>query len=260
MAGGDEEGHAFVVMAYGDSPFLAGCLAGLRAQDRPSPIVVTTSTPSPFIAAAAAAAGAPVIVNPRRAGIASDWNFALAATPARFVTLAHQDDTYAPAFARESLAAFAGHGAVLCFTSYQEIDDAGAPVSSKVSKAKHLIEFVTLGRARVVRGARLRAFLSVGNALPCSAVTYDRRRLGAFAFSDELATVLDWDAWWRLMEGGEAFVRAPQRLVGRRHNALTATSKHLADGTRLREDQIMFRRIWGRPFGDLVALAYRAGY
>ncbi len=163
---GDDESHAFVVMAYGDSPFLAGCLAGLRAQDRPSPIVVATSTPSPFIDAAAAAAGVPVRVNPRREGIAADWNFALAATDARFVTLAHQDDTYAPTFVSATLAAFAGHDAVLCFTSYQEIDDAGQPVSSKVSKAKHLIEFVTLGGAR--GGARARACgLSCCSAMLC---------------------------------------------------------------------------------------------
>jgi hypothetical protein len=260
MAGADDDSHAFVVMAYGDSPFLAGCLGGLRAQVRASPIMVATSTPSPFIDAAAAAAGAPVIVNPRREGIACDWNFALAASGARFVTLAHQDDTYDPAFTSATLAAFAGHEAVLCFTSYQEIDDAGAPISSKVSKAKHLIELITLGKSRVVRGARLRAFLSFGNALPCSSVTFDKRRLADFAFSGDYAAVLDWDAWWRLMEAGTAFARAPARLVGRRHNLLTATATQLADGTRRREDMIMFQRIWPKPLGDLIALAYRAGY
>lgn len=260
MAGGDDWTHAFVVMAYGDSPFLGGCLAGLQAQDRPSPILVTTSTPSPYIESAAAAAGAPVIVNPRREGIACDWNFALAASQARFVTLAHQDDTYAPAFVSETLTAFAGRDAALCFTSYQEVDDEGRPVSSKISKIKHLIELATLGGARVVRGARLRAFLAFGNPLPCSSVTFDTRRLAGFSFSGELVTAIDWDAWWRLMQAGETFVRAPQRLVGRRHNALTDTALRLRDGSRRREDLIMFRRIWGRPLGDLMALAYRAGY
>jgi hypothetical protein len=259
--GGTEGGdHAFVVTAYGDSPFLAGCLASLRAQSQSSSIVVTTSTPSPFIEAAAGAAGAPLIVNPRRVGIAADWNFALGATSARYVTLAHQDDTYAPTFLAKTLAAFAREPGVLAFTSYQEIDDHGAPTSSKVSKAKHLIELATLMRSRRARGLRLRAFLSFGDPLPCSSVTFDMTRLRGFAFSDDYAAVLDWDAWWRLMLADETFLRVPERLVGRRHNPLTETSKLLADGTRRREDLIMFRRAWPKPFSELIALAYRTGY
>ena len=45
--------HAFVVMAHGDSPFLAGCLASLGAQSVRTTILVTTSTPSDFVDAAA---------------------------------------------------------------------------------------------------------------------------------------------------------------------------------------------------------------
>jgi glycosyltransferase involved in cell wall biosynthesis len=247
-------------MAYGDSPFLDGCLDCLRAQTLDSRILVTTSTPSPFIEAAAARAGASVEVNPRRAGIAADWNFSLAAAGARYVTLVHQDDTYAPLFLERTLAAFAAHEAVLCFTSYQEIDDHGAPVSSKVSKAKHFLEAVTLGTASEVRGLRLRAFLSFGDPLPCSSVTFDMTRLGDFAFSDVYNAVLDWDAWWRLMEAGETFLRPRGRLVGRRHNPLTETSRLISDGTRRREDLIMFRRALPWPLADLFAWAYRAGY
>jgi hypothetical protein len=247
-------------MAYGDSPFLAGCLASLRNQTLAPRVVVTTSTPSPFIETAAAAASAPMVVNARRAGIAADWNFAMRTAQARYVTLAHQDDTYGPTFLAETLTAFNRDEGVLCFTSYQEIDDEGMPVSSKISKAKHLIELVTLGGARVIRGSRLRAFLSLGDPLPCSSVTFDMVRLGDFAFSDEFAAVLDWDAWWRLMVAGETFLRVPQRLVGRRHNALTETSKLLKNGTRRVEDLAMFRRAWPRPWSDLIAFAYRAGY
>src|SRR4051812_5506910 len=97
-------GHAFVVLAYGDSPYLAGCLATLRAQTRESRIIIATSTPSPFIEAAARDAGVELVVNPKRQGIAADWNFGLRATDARFVTLAHQDDTYLPDFLAATLA------------------------------------------------------------------------------------------------------------------------------------------------------------
>ena len=252
---------AAVVMAYGDSPFLEGCLASLAAQTAPARIVVATSTPSDHIARAAAAAGAPLIVNPVRAGIAADWNFALGATDARFVTLVHQDDVYAPGFFAATFAAFAASpDASLAFTGYQEIDDAGRPKSSKVSRVKHLIEAATLGRARRVAGLRLRAYLSFGNPLPCSSVTFDRHKLPDFAFSDGFRSNLDWEAWWRLGREGRVFARAPERLVGRRHNPLTATHGLIRDGWRKAEDREMFRRLWPRPVGDAIAFLYRAGY
>lgn len=252
--------HVFVVPVYGDSPFLGDCLASLTAQTLASRIVIVTSTPSEFISRVARDHGAPVVVNPRREAIAGDWNFGLRAAEARYVTLAHQDDVYAADFLEETLTAFASHDGVLCFTGYQEIDEAGEAKSSKVSKAKHLIEWVTLGRRRVLRQTRLRAFLSFGNPLPCSSATFDLAKLGAFAFSADFTSNLDWDAWWRLMAAKETFLRVPARLVGRRHNPFTATARSLRDGTRRREDLVMFRRAWPWPLGDFIALAYRAGY
>ena len=252
--------HAFVALAYGESPFLAGCLASLHSQTIASRTIIATSTPSDHVSRAAADFGFALVVNPTRAGIAADWNFGLRAAKARFVTLAHQDDLYAPDFLAETLASFRRCVGAICFTGYEEVDDDGYPTSSKISRAKHLIEALTLGGARKAKGLRLRAYLSFGNPLPCSSVTYDLQRLGGFEFSDDFASNLDWDAWWRLMVAGETFVRAPARLVGRRHNALTETSRLLRDGVRRTEDLAMFRRAWPAPLSDILAAAYRAGY
>lgn len=258
MAGGD---HTFVVLAYGDSPFLPGCLASLTAQTLPPRIVVSTSTPSPYIDAAASAADAPVIVNPDRAGISADWNFALGATDARYVTLAHQDDIYFPTFLARSLGLLtASARAALGFTGYVEIDDHGAPRRSRISLAKHALERFNLGAAAEPTPARLRSFLAFGNPLPCSSVTFDKARLPGFAFSDAFQSNLDWDAWLSLAEAGTVFARTPERLVGRRHNPLTATATLTREGVRQSEDRAIFRRLWPRPLADLIAFAYRAGY
>jgi len=251
--------HAFVVMAHGDSPFLPGCLASLRAQTLASRIVVSTSTPSPYIERAAAAA--PLIVNPERSGIAADWNFALRISQARYVTLAHQDDVYFPTFLAASLDLLAMiPAAALSFTGYVEIGDDGSRVRSRTSLIKHRLEAITLGSAVAPGPARFRAFLSFGNPLPCSSVTFDRDRIGDFAFSDAFRSNLDWDAWLRLQSDGALFVRTAERLVGRRHNRLTATTALTREGVREREDATMFRRLWPRPVADLIALAYKAGY
>ncbi len=261
VIGAEIHTHAFVVPAYGDSPFLSGCLKSLRAQTAPAEIVITTSTPSAFINEAAAAFAVPVMVNPERAGIAADWNFALAATNARWVTLAHQDDVYFPGFLAATLGLFAEHpDAAVAFTGYEEIDDDGAAVSSRISRVKHLLERLALGAARAPTGGRMRAFLSLGNPLPCSSATFDRARLGDFAFSAAYASNLDWDAWLRLLGEGRAFARTPERLVGRRHNPLTATSRLIRDGVRRREDLALFRRLWPWPVAQIIAALYRAGY
>ena len=186
------DAHAFVVMAHGDSPFLEGCLRSLREQTLSSDMVITTSTPSAFIEAAARDHGLAVIVNPDRNGIAADWNFALNATPARRVTLAHQDDVYRPRFLERSLALLDASEGVMCFTSYQEIDDLGADTTSKISKVTHLLEWATLGKRTLITPARMRAFLSMGDPLPCSSVTFDRDRLGDFEFSRDYDCNLDW--------------------------------------------------------------------
>jgi hypothetical protein len=252
--------HAFVVLAYGDSPFLEGCLRSLRAQTVDSRLLVSTSTPSPAIGETAEAFGAELVVNPERRGIAGDWNFALSLNAARYVTLAHQDDLYAPVFAERTLSLFRRHRGALCFTGYDEIDDAGRPRASKLSRVKHALSAAALGRCETPGAARMRAFLAFGNPLPCSSVTFDLQALPGFRFSEGLASNLDWDAWLRLVESGAQFLHAPERLVGRRHNALTETSRLIQDGRRRREDEAMFARIWPAPVGRLVAAAYRAGY
>jgi hypothetical protein len=255
------KGHSFVVLAYKDSPFLQGCMEGLAAQTVKTQIVVATSTPSPFIDAIAARFGAEVKINPRAEGIGADWNFGLNASSANYVTLAHQDDTYDPRFAERTLGLFEKNPqAALCFTAYGEIDDAGRATRSKISLIKHSLEAAILGRREQVGGTRLRAFLAFGNPLPCSAVTFNRARLSDFRFSLEYKSNLDWDAWLRLQERGEIFLHAPERLVGRRHNPLTETSRLIREGIRQKEDSQMFRRIWPAPLGGALAYLYRAGY
>lgn len=253
--------HSFIVLAYGDSPFLPGCLESLGTQTAGGRIVVATSTPSAYVADAARAAGVELMINPERAGIAADWNFALRQATTRYVTLAHQDDLYEPVFATRSLDLLRAHSeAVLCFTSYQEIDDDGRATHSKISRVKHLIEAVTLGRRETVSGRPLKAFLAFGNPLPCSSVTFDRERLSAFVFSDRYQSNLDWEAWLRLATAGAVFVRAPERLVGRRHNALTATSRLIASGARAAEDLELFRMVWPPALARAIATLYRASY
>ncbi len=254
--------HAFVVPAYGDSPYLEACLRSLTAQSAPSRIVVATSTPSPFIETRAKRAGAAYAVNPRvGGGIGADWNFALSCAERRFVTLAHQDDVYRPDFASLTLALFARkpRGA-LVFTGARHVDARGRAHLSRLSAVKGAITALATAGAEAAGPLRRRLLLAFGNPVHCSSVTLDTARLPDFRFDETLRSNLDWEAWLRLHRQGAVFLHAPEPLVDRRYHPGTETTQALRDGARAREDLQMFEALWPRPLARAIAFAYRAGY
>lgn len=253
--------HGFVVPVFGDSPYLDECLASLRAQTTASPVLLTTSTPSPYIAAIADRHGVELIVNSVREGIASDWNFALAQARWPFVTLAHQDDVYEIAFAEKSMAALdAVQHAVIAFSDHDEISEAGLASGNLVIWMKRLIARLASFKTPIVQGVCQWALLAFGNPIGCSAVTFKVERLGKFRFSEDLSSNLDWDAWWRFHKAGLAFVYIKEKLVSRRYNDLSATFSLLKNGHRAVEDAIMFSQIWPTPIGIILSYLYRLGY
>lgn len=253
--------HTFVVLAYGNSPFLAGCLDALAAQSVKSRIIVSTSTPSDYIAEAARAAGAELHINPKREGIGADWNFALKAAGTRYVTLAHQDDVYFPEFLALTKALFDAHpDGAIAFTGFREIGDRGEPKNSLVSSVKQVLSAVLLRSRERIAGLSRRLFLSFGDPLTCSTVTFDLENLPGFSFRTDLASNLDWEAWWRLHLEDRLFLHARQKLLGRRHNELMETSRVIASGKRQAEDAMMFAKIWPKPIAKLLHFFYAASY
>ena len=52
-------------------------MESLRLQEHPSPLLLCTATPSPYLENMAREYGATYCVNPHAPGIGSDWNFAM---------------------------------------------------------------------------------------------------------------------------------------------------------------------------------------
>ena len=253
--------HAFVVPAYGDSPFLDACLDSLRGQTTPSRIVVATATPSPAIEDACARHGADLRVNPQGGGIGRDWNFALAQADARYVTLAHQDDLYRPPFTARTLEAFARRpSAALAFTGAEHVDADGRVRADKLSRVKGLITGAAMLGADAAGPARRALLLALGNPIHCSSVTFDTAALAGFRFAEDFRSNLDWDAWWRLHRRGETFLYVRGPLVARRYHPGAETQRALHDGARRAEDLRMFEAVWPRPIARALALAYSSGY
>lgn len=253
-------GHCFIVPAYGESPHLESCLRSLAAQTSRSPVVVTTPTPNAHIVRLATRYRAAVVENPVSKGIGSDWNFALESAPARWVTLAHQDDIYLPCFAERTLRALIRHpDASLVFTDYREFEGTRQrPVSSLLRIKRLLLELAFLGSDHASSQFFKTNSLRFGCAIPCPSATVDRE--SGLRFDTGLKVDLDWDAWLRLAQRPGTFVYLREPLMQHRVHQGSETTSAIETGCRKSEDAMMFRRIWPRPIADMLASAYRASY
>lgn len=253
--------HAFVVPAYGQSPYLRECLASLRAQTLQTPIFISTSTPSPWLAAVADEFGAGLFEHGPNRGIGHDWNQAVAATAAEWVTLAHQDDLYLPHFTTDTLRCIERHPAAdLVMTGYGELAGGHPRSWTPMLAVKRLLEEQAfLGREVLARRGGKRRLLAFGCAIPCPTVTLRQGRVLGL-FREDLRVDLDWDAWLRLADGPGAFARVRQLCMLHRIHAGSETSDAVRAGVRAREDRAMFERVWPRPIARILARLYAVSY
>lgn len=255
--------HTFVVLAYKESEFLRSCLESLRAQQKaPSQIIVSTSTPSPFIEGICREFSLPLRVNEAKGGIASDWNFAYQQAATKYVTLAHQDDIYEPDYSARMVACIEERPDTLFgFSDYYEIISGKRRDRTTNLMVKRILRAISLLHQRhVVSLFRKRLLLAFGCPIPCPTVIFNRERLASFRFSAEFSINLDWEAWCRLatLDGSIAYVRS--NLVGHRLHAESETTAGIRDCRRVDEDVRMFHRIWPAPVARLISWVYELGY
>jgi glycosyltransferase involved in cell wall biosynthesis len=248
--------HAFVVPAFGRPQWLAECLESLQQQTVRSRILIATSTPNDHIAGIAARSGIEVQVNPASAGIASDWNFALARAPAQWVTLAHQDDWYAPTYTEHCLTAAAeSRRPLIVFSSALERSADGATRHPRIKRM--LCEMAFLGQPAIGSSVRKRLLLSFGDPIPCPTVMLNRASLPDFTFPSGFDAALDWAAWLHLARLSGDFVYVREPLVHWRVHVSSGTHVHLA--SRAEEDARILRTLWPGPIAGLIGRLYAAG-
>ncbi len=254
--------HAYVIPAHRQSPYLRDCIGSLLRQTATSRIVLTTSTPSPFLTDMAAEFRLPLIVNPSPPRIASDWNFALTATDAPLVTLAHQDDLFAADYGALIRSAFTDHpSAVMAFTGHSEHTPLGLRRRNLNVRVKHGLAWLAFGSDRfIAHPGRKRRLVRWGNPICCPSVTINRQVVPDFRFSAEFEINLDWDAWTRLADHAGGFVYLPRPLVSHRIHVGTETTAGIADHRRRNEDLAMFRRFWPSAAARMILAAYQLSY
>ena len=116
-------------------------MESLRLQEHPSPLLLCTATPSPYLENMAREYGATYCVNPHAPGIGSDWNFAMEQAKAAgydLVTLCHQDDLYLPGYGA-AVQAMASPDMLIYFSGYGEKRGEEVVTSSRLLRIKRLL-------------------------------------------------------------------------------------------------------------------------
>ncbi|HEV2271230.1 MAG TPA: glycosyltransferase family A protein [Steroidobacteraceae bacterium] len=255
--------HTFAIPVFRAAPRLAALVGSLRAQTAAgSEIVLTTSTPSMELEDFARRERLALLINPLCMGIAADWNFALGAARTTLVTLAHQDDVFAPGYLARLAATLQRHpGAVIAFSDYVEHTPLGRrPRNVNLRLKRALTERAFRGRECISETRDKLRLLSLGNPICCPSVLFNRSALGEFRFPPELQTNLDWMAWLELARRPGGFVYVRERLVSKGVHAGSETTATIASRARAREDRVLFESVWPRPVAAALAAIYRLGY
>jgi Glycosyl transferase family 2 len=255
--------HTFVIPVYLAAPNLAALVDSLRAQvGNCSEVLLASSTPSAELDAFAKRNALPLYINPQRIGIATDWNFALAAAQTDLVTLAHQDDCFAPNYVARLSSALRRHpGALMGFCDYSEHTPLGPRATNINLRIKRALrqrafatrECITVSRDKV-------RLLSLGNPICCPSVMFDRAWLADFRFPGGFQTNLDWMAWLELARRPGGFVYVRERLVSKGVHAGSETTAAIGNHAREREDRALFDDLWPRPVAAALATLYRLSY
>lgn len=254
--------HTFVVLAYGDSPYLPECLNSLTDQTIESNIYIATSTPSPYIINNAGKYNIEVFITEAGRGIAHDWNFGLRQAKTKYVTLTHQDDIYLPNYASDLLAtAERFKDSLICFSNYSELVNGIRRKSNLLLQVKRLTLFLFMPfKKNIKRKFWKKLLLSLGNPIPCPTVMYNLDVLDNFRFSNEFSINLDWDAWYRMAKMHGRFVYLPCAMLSHRIHPDSETTLGLKNNLRQIEDIKMFRCFWPSFIAKILSHIYALSY
>lgn len=246
--------HTFVIPAFGDSPYLEECLISLKKQTIPSNIIITSPASSDYLNTISKKYTVQLLIsNDTTHSIASDWTFAYNSAQTSYVTLAHQDDIYAPDYTQMflTMADRLGEDFIFIFSDYAEPD--GKYLNLLIKK---LLLFPYILTNCIYSYAFKKTLFSFGQPVPTPSVMFNKKRIGPFTFSSEFQCNMDWDAWLRLasLKGSIGYVKKP--LMMHRIHSEAQTSLLIKRGIRQREDAAIFERLWPNWVASIFTYLY----
>ena len=269
--------HAFVICAFGKSPYLENCIRSLLRQTAPSEIYIATSTPSEHIWRLARKYGLPLWVRQGESGIREDWLFAWreGGKRKRLITIAHQDDCYCRDYAKTVLAMYERYPDMTVFCSdyvtlktreSRMADGTYYPVQTRICAGdlvrlvKKLLRLPLRFRFYANRTWVKKSALIFGNSICCPSCTYNYSLIGDHMFDSGYSFALDWENLLSLAERPGRFVCVEEPLIAYRVHSGAATKKCIEDHRREADEASMFRKLWPDWMASLLMRFYKQSY
>ena len=269
--------HAFVICAFGKSPYLENCIRSLLRQTAPSEIYIATSTPSEHIRRLARKYGLPLWVRQGESGIREDWLFAWreGGKRKRLITIAHQDDCYCRDYAKTVLAMYERYPDMTLFCSdyvtlktreSRMADGTYYPVQTRICAGdlvrlvKKLLRLPLRFRFYANRTWVKKSALIFGNSICCPSCTYNYSLISDHMFDSGYSFALDWENLLSLAERPGRFVCVEEPLIAYRVHSGAATKKCIEDHRREADEASMFRRLWPDWMASLLMRFYKQSY
>lgn len=246
------------ICAYGECPYLEECIKSLKQQTVSANIVVSTSTPNPYVKKLAKKYDIPVKINPK-GGQVKDFNFAMSQGDTPLIMMMHQDEVLRKDFAEKVIDRI-NHTKrpLLAFTNYIEMhNDIIDTKPSQLVKTKRLLLLPAKSRimSKTVFGKRI--IQSFGNSITHPTVVCVRKELPSEIFREQYKACMDWDLWERMSRQNGEFVYVPEVLLYHRMNDENQSAK-LIKHTNYRSDEELeiLERFWPKWFAQKVARKY----
>ena len=269
--------HAFVICAFGKSPYLENCIRSLLRQTAPSEIYIATSTPSEHIRRLARKYGLPLWVRQGESGIREDWLFAWreGGKRKRLITIAHQDDCSCRDYAKTVLAMYERYPDMTVFCSdyvtlktreSRMADGTYYPVQTRICAGdlvrlvKKLLRLPLRFRFYANRTWVKKSALIFGNSICCPSCTYNYSLIGDHMFDSGYSFALDWENLLSLAERPGRFVCVEEPLIAYRVHSGAATKKCIEDHRREADEASMFRKLWPDWMASLLMRFYKQSY
>lgn len=247
--------HTFVVLAYKESKYLENCIQSLMNQTVSSNVIIATATDNEYIRGIAEQYGLRVIVNHNSTGIAGDFDFGVKVGKTRFVTVAHQDDSYEPRYLEELSKCMDGE-TIIAFSDYYEEHPDGLQNTNRNLKIKRMmlapLKIKCLQKSKWIR----RRILSLGNPICCPAVTFNKEKVKGNIFQSDFRSNMDWKAWELLSREKGRFVYVPKSLMMHRIHEESTTTEVINGGKRTDEDFRMMCLFWPKCIARVLAKVY----
>lgn len=252
-----EKNHSFVICAYKENPHIEKTIESLENQTIKSNIYLSTSTPNDYLKDICRRHNIELFINPTPINAGCDWNYAYDNVPTTLVTIAHQDDLYEPNFLEETLKAIQNEkNFIMCYTDYYELKKGKKEETNLLLKIKRIMNWPISKKIFYSNKFIRKRSLSLGCAICCPAVTFNKIKAGNSIFDTTYINSCDYKTWCDLADLDGKFIYIKKRLLGHRIYAESATSKNLGENIRQREDLEIFTKFWPLPIAKLINKVY----